>query len=161
MLAIFKVWSWLVQWRQNVMWHIHIVSYKAKLTAVNTARVPLVTVPNFHAVPIKVDSTPSPRGGVGDPGLSHQHVSFPFPLTFMYHSWPSRSQWDAMTFSLHLLGKRLSLITFDLKHKRMNGLAGTFLGPIKLKAKVNIMESRTKTWRFKNKQVLLICLSPE
>lgn len=49
-----------------------------------------------------------------------------------------------MTFSLRLLGKRLSLKTSDLKHKKMNGLAGTFVAPTKLQAKVNTMEGRTK-----------------
>lgn len=48
-----------------------------------------------------------------------------------------------MTFSLRLLGKRFSLTTCNLKHK-MNRLAKTFLVPIKLQAKVNIMEGRTK-----------------
>lgn len=49
-----------------------------------------------------------------------------------------------MTFSLRLLGKRLSLKTSDLKHKKTNGLAGTFLASIKLQAKVNTTEGRIK-----------------
>lgn len=77
----------------------------------------------------------SPKGGASDPGLS--------PLTFMDHTWPGPSQGDAMTLSLYLLEKRFSLITSDLKCEN-EWLAETFLVPIKLQAKVNRIEGRTK-----------------
>lgn len=121
MLAIFKVCSWVAQWRPNITWHIHIISYKATLSAVNIARVSWWLCPW------------SPRVGASDPGLS--------PLMFMEHTWPGQSQGDSMTLSLYLLEKRLSLITSGLKYED-EWLAETFLIPIKLQAKVNRIEGR-------------------
>lgn len=60
MLAVWKIRSWLVQRRQSIMWHVRIVSYKARLTAGGIARVLLVTVPNFHAAPLRLTPHPAP-----------------------------------------------------------------------------------------------------